>query len=173
MTAAPWQILESSAAAPLGALHRACLAPGWSDAAIGALLATPGVRALLAGAPAMAAPVGFALLRVVSDEAEVLALGVLPQCRRRGIADALLQHLCERVAHAGARRILLEVATNNGAALALYKKHGFTVAGVRRRYFAQTLSRVDGLTMCRLLLDAAEPREEPPGGNRTPRVNPT
>ncbi|MBM3519012.1 MAG: GNAT family N-acetyltransferase [Alphaproteobacteria bacterium] len=151
MTPATWPIIASDATATVAALHRACFAPGWSDAAVGALLAGTGTIALLAGAEPAAAPVGFALFRSIGEEAEVLALGVAPEARRQRIAAALLIELCGRAARLGARRVVLEVAATNAAALALYRRHGFTIIGVRCGYFARFVPPVDGLTMARSL----------------------
>jgi len=48
---------------------------------------------------------------------------------------------------AGSRRVLLEVRTDNDAAIALYAAEGFTVLGTRRRYYQP--SGADAYTMAR------------------------
>lgn len=78
---------------------------------------------------------GMILGRVVADEAEILTLAVDPGQRRRGVGSALLSAAMTRAAGLGATIMFLEVAVTNDAARALYAAHGFTVAGVRRRYY--------------------------------------
>jgi ribosomal-protein-alanine N-acetyltransferase len=55
-----------------------------------------------------------------------------------------MQALQERFRAQNCHAILLEVAVNNHAALAFYKKHGFSVLKTLRRYYPGGL---DGLLM--------------------------
>jgi ribosomal-protein-alanine N-acetyltransferase len=55
--------------------------------------------------------------------------------------------LRQLISAAGDRRLLLEVRTDNAAAIALYVSEGFTTLGVRRRYYEQ--SGADAFTMAR------------------------
>jgi ribosomal protein S18 acetylase RimI-like enzyme len=61
-----------------------------------------------------------------------LAMGVSARFRGRGIGTALLIRGIERAFASGFRIIHLEVDATNQGALRLYRKHGFTVDGVRR-----------------------------------------
>jgi ribosomal-protein-alanine N-acetyltransferase len=79
---------------------------------------------------------GMILARVAADEAEILTLAVVPARRGQGIGAALLRAAMERAAGMGATAIVLEVAVTNQAARSLYAAHGFTAAGLRRRYYA-------------------------------------
>ncbi|MBT8138545.1 MAG: GNAT family N-acetyltransferase [Gammaproteobacteria bacterium] len=79
-------------------------------------------------------PLGFALLRGVDNEWNLLYLLVAPAARRSGVAEALLQWLQSNIAHE-AGSLLLEVRCGNQAATALYKKCGFVEQGVRPRYY--------------------------------------
>lgn len=97
---------------------------------------------------------GAILLRVAGGEAEILDLGVVPACRRRGLARVLLASAEHAVRAAGATRIVLEVATDNAAALALYRAEGYAEAGRRPRYYR----RVDGARADALILARALPR---------------
>jgi ribosomal-protein-alanine N-acetyltransferase len=78
---------------------------------------------------------GMILGRVAADEAEILTLAVSPAQRRRGTGSALLRAAMRRAASLGAGSRFLEVAVTNEAARALYAAHGFTEAGLRRRYY--------------------------------------
>jgi [ribosomal protein S18]-alanine N-acetyltransferase len=59
---------------------------------------------------------------------------VAPEMRRRGIASALLAELYARGGGERAQ-FTLEVRRTNQAAIDLYHRDGFRIAGVRRRYY--------------------------------------
>jgi ribosomal protein S18 acetylase RimI-like enzyme len=58
-------------------------------------------------------------------------LGVNPTWRGQGIGEALIDHLMQQGAKAGLRRAVLDVATNNPRAEALYTRLGFRVTAER------------------------------------------
>lgn len=74
----------------------------------------------------------------------IVTLDISPEARRLGLATTLMEVLQLRFLALNCRAILLEVAVNNGAALAFYKKHGFSVLKTLRRYYPGGL---DGLLM--------------------------
>jgi ribosomal-protein-alanine N-acetyltransferase len=116
----------------LAAIHEAAFpAPeAWSAPVIAGHMSMPGVFGFLD------AEGGMLLGRVAADEAEILTLAVAPLARRRGLGRALLARAaCHAHGH-GATQMFLEVAANNGAALALYMSCGFREAATRRRYYA-------------------------------------
>ncbi|MBF8305260.1 MAG: ribosomal-protein-alanine acetyltransferase [Acidobacteria bacterium] len=80
--------------------------------------------------------VGFVCLRVMSDEAEVLNLAVLPSTRRLGVGSRLLDHALREAVQQGAHRVFLEVRETNQAALALYYQFGFAVSMRRVGYYS-------------------------------------
>jgi ribosomal-protein-alanine N-acetyltransferase len=94
--------------------------------------------------------VGYAGLGFVAGppraEAEVHTIGVDPAFQGRGIGRALLRGLLA-VADAEHATVFLEVRTDNDAARALYESEGFTVVGLRRRYYRP--SGADAHTMRR------------------------
>ncbi len=67
--------------------------------------------------------IGFALSRLLVDDAELLLLAVDPGWRHRGIAAALIDRATAISAGRGARRLLLEVRDGNQA-LCLYEADG-------------------------------------------------
>lgn len=105
----------------------------WTAEEIGALMGAPGAIGLIAEAGGR--PGGFLLARAAGGEAEILLLAVAPDRRRRGLATALLEAACRRARDLGARACFLEVAVDNGAALALYRRTGFVRSGARPGYF--------------------------------------
>ncbi|WP_022727713.1 GNAT family N-acetyltransferase [Fodinicurvata sediminis] len=91
---------------------------------------------------------GFCLFRTAADEAEIITLGVIPSARRRGLARALLQDFTDQACLAGARHLFLEVAEDNGSAVALYQHAGFAVSGRRPGYYDHGRTQpVDALIM--------------------------
>jgi len=114
-------------------LHGAAFDSPWTAQAFGELLAMPGSAGLLAAQDGQ--PVGLILLQLQPPDAELLTLGVRPDHRRRGIAAALLDRARDLARQAGAARLLLEVAADNGPALAFYGRHGFQPLSRRPRYY--------------------------------------
>jgi [ribosomal protein S18]-alanine N-acetyltransferase len=82
--------------------------------------------------------VGFAVASWLRPEltAEIEALFVEGSYRRRGIGGALIGACIAWAAKAGASSVRLEVRASNASALALYHRHGFSAAGVRRAYYS-------------------------------------
>ena len=107
----------------------------WTRGQCMGVIAMPGVRLTLALIDDASA--GFALVRSVADEAELLLLGVAPTHRRRGVGAALLRAV-ETDCHAsGVADFHLEVRAGNDA-VRLYTRHGFTKVGERRGYYRGT-----------------------------------
>ena len=79
--------------------------------------------------------VGYALGRVVADEAELLKICVLSEYRKQGIAEKMLGKLLEKMREKGAAACFLEVRSKNAPALALYEKLGFEKIALRRNYY--------------------------------------
>lgn len=75
---------------------------------------------------------GYAGLSLSDEDAEIQTIGVHPDHRGRGIGWALLSEL---LGLAGDRGVLLEVRTDNEAALGMYRRAGFEQIGLRRKYY--------------------------------------
>jgi [ribosomal protein S18]-alanine N-acetyltransferase len=103
----------------------------WTAAQCTGVLSMPGAQLFIARAPD---PVGFALIRTVIDETELMLLAVSPEARRMGIGHALLQHSIAAVKASGAVSYFLEVRSDNPA-INLYGNFGLQQVGVRRDYY--------------------------------------
>ncbi len=103
----------------------------WNAAQCSGVLSMPGAALLIARDPDAC---GFALLRTIAEEAELMLLAVVPGARRRGIGQALLERTLELAAQAGTKRYFLEVRSDNPA-IELYVKSGFSEVGRRRDYY--------------------------------------
>lgn len=121
------------------------------------------VSELIAGADAVAwvavgrdygetMPLGFALGRIAADEAELLAVGVLPEARGKGLGRRLVEAVADRARAAGAGRLHLEVSEANAAARRMYEVLGFRQVGRRKGYYADPGgTAVDALLLAREL----------------------
>jgi ribosomal-protein-alanine N-acetyltransferase len=84
---------------------------------------------------------------MVLDEAHLLNLSVVRTWQNKGCGAALLRRLCDMAREHGAIRMYLEVRPSNRAALALYRRSGFTDVGVRRGYYPALFGREDAIVM--------------------------
>ena len=104
----------------------------WTRNQVIGILSVPGVWLTIAEQGGRAA--GFALVRGVLDEAELLLLAVTPEMRRRGVGAALLRSVVSDCALRGIDSLHLEVREGNDA-MKLYRNAGFTKIGERRDYY--------------------------------------
>jgi ribosomal-protein-alanine N-acetyltransferase len=117
-------------AARLAQLHRTVFPDGaWDDDFWREAMRHSFDHVLVAGRP----PNGFALVRMLGDEAELITIGTTQP--REGVGRALLAASAALCVSLGAERLFLEVSMANKAALALYRKVGFEMAGTRPGYY--------------------------------------
>jgi ribosomal-protein-alanine N-acetyltransferase len=131
----------------LAAIHeRAMDVPRpWSAVGFEAILKHPGRILTVHGA-------GFALGRVILDEAELLTLAVDPKQQRKGIGRICLDNFHAEAREQGATKAFLEVAATNEPARALYLGAGYQKTGVRKAYYrASDDSRIDAILMTKSL----------------------
>lgn len=144
------RVLRPADAAACSKLHATSFAHSWSSAEFEALLTDP--ACIGDGVDGKSGLVGFVLSRRALDEAEVLTVVVDLSIRGKGCGQRLLGAHISRLASLGVANLFLEVDANNAAALALYRRFGFAVAGERKNYYAKgDGSRSNALVM-RLVL---------------------
>lgn len=100
---------------------------GGAEAAAGAAGARPSGRFA-----------GYLLAWLGDEEGHLGNLAVAPEHRRCGVARALVDDLIAAARRRGTRTLALEVRVGNFAAQALYRAHGFRLAGLRRGYYRDT-----------------------------------
>ncbi len=90
--------------------------------------------------------VGYAAVLVVAPgvEADVLTVGVLPEYLRQGIATEFMAELEKWSISKQAPAMMLEVGTENTAAIKLYEKLGYLKISTREGYYGPGL---DALVM--------------------------
>ncbi len=123
------------AAAASEILREAREAANWSSQALVEFMPLPGAVALMSERAGR--PTGFVLGRLVADEAEVLNLVVLEECRRQGEGRALVEELLRRFAESGVSRVFLEVRESNRGAIGFYEGMGFRQSGRREDYYRE------------------------------------
>ena len=144
--------LSTEHAPALAAIHASAFARGWSAMEFEGLLAERHVLGDGLFVGRSREPAGFALSRIVADEAELLSVALAPPARGQGHAAPLLGHHLDELLRAGARVIHLEVEDGNAPALALYRRLGFREVGRRPGYYAKADgTRAAALTMSRPL----------------------
>jgi len=79
--------------------------------------------------------IGIGCFWAIVEEAHITLLGIHPNYRRQGWGELLLSHLLEAAIRWRLERATLEVRVSNQAAIALYRKLGFEIAGRRTDYY--------------------------------------
>ena len=115
-------------------IERACFPDPWSKKLLEDLLAEEHTLTLAAVA-GDGAVLGYVSLSWVLDEGYINNVAVRPDCRRMGIATALLEALRRQGLEKGLSFLTLEVRESNRGARALYAGLGFAEAGQRRGYY--------------------------------------
>jgi ribosomal-protein-alanine N-acetyltransferase len=77
-------------------------------------------------------------------EADILTVGVIPQHRGQGIARELMAGITKWAIDQGSIAMMLEVKTDNAAAIGLYESLGYSKLNIRKDYFG---SGLDALVM--------------------------
>lgn len=78
---------------------------------------------------------GYASLRLIQPDAELLRIGVGLGSRRQGVGSTLLAAVEDTAQRRGVDRMFLEVADDNEVALAFYRAQGYVETGRRRSYY--------------------------------------
>ncbi|MBA4754894.1 MAG: ribosomal-protein-alanine N-acetyltransferase [Sphingobium sp.] len=104
----------------------------WTLPQLAGVMMMPGTWLTIARVDAAA--LGFALVRSVLDECELLLLAVDPAWRGRGVGEALLRDSLRTARRRGITSMNLEVRASNNAVY-LYEKTGFEYVHRRPGYY--------------------------------------
>ncbi|WP_299968339.1 GNAT family N-acetyltransferase [uncultured Roseobacter sp.] len=143
----------------LAALHRAAFTTdrAWQAAEFSDLLSS-------AHTTLLHRPHGFALVRTIADEAELLTLAVQPDHHRQGIASALMH---DWLSGTEATQVFLEVAADNVPARRLYERHGLTEHARRSGYYARPGAAAVDAVLMRAALPPRHMRQSPGKAGKT------
>jgi len=82
--------------------------------------------------------VGYMGLWFILDEGHITNIAITPSCRGQHWGEFLMRFVMKKMVEEGMERMTLEVRASNSPAQALYSRLGFTTAGVRKGYYADS-----------------------------------
>lgn len=91
---------------------------------------------------------GFVITTARGAHGHIITIDVLEMYRRKGVASALLRRAEAEMRKRGVQELWLETATNNNAAIAFWKKHGYRVRGRLPNYYPDGM---DAFAMSKLV----------------------
>ncbi len=135
-------------AAEIAQLRSRLFAETWSEGTVGVMLDHPASTAFVAFDGLSRQTVGFIMGQMAADEGEILSIGVAPEWQRHGIGMRMMDGLTRALERAEIKRLFLDVAADNDAAMALYLKRGFAAVGLRKGYYKRkSTDAMDALTL--------------------------
>jgi ribosomal-protein-alanine N-acetyltransferase len=145
--------LDGALAGEMAAVHRRSFPRPWSASDLRGLAEAAHCHGVAArfGAELM----GFIIISMAADEAEILTIAVDEAWRQRGVGRALLEEAIAESERRGAQALLLEVGVTNYAAQALYRRAGFLTVGRRKNYYRGPSGMEDALIMRRQIAPEA------------------
>ena len=117
-------------------LHAASFYRGWPRQDIESYLLDRDTPTLVA-CDAKRKVAGFAMLRLLGDDVELMTIAVEPKYRGKGVGAALLSACFADLMMTPSKRMVLEVAADNPPAIRLYEKLGFKKLSERKGYYAR------------------------------------
>ena len=86
--------------------------------------------------------VGFAGIKIILDEAEIMNIVTKKEERHQGIGKLLLNEIIKISKENNIYLINLEVNAKNTIAINLYKKYNFKEVGLRKKYYDNTYDAI-------------------------------
>lgn len=97
--------------------------------------------------------VGYCIVQIMFDTAEILRIGVDKNYQGQGIAKQLLNNVVDFLTNLSVEKLLLEVRADNISAIGLYQSFGFLQIHCRKNYYRlQNGLSVDALILQKELL---------------------
>jgi len=149
------RVAATSDSRMLAELHATSFEDHWPEDAIVALLSRPYVHGLVVMVNE-SEPVGFILIQVIADEAEILTICIVPEHRGKKSGRLLLETAIGQAREGGATKMFLEVAETNLAARRIYGLAGFGPVGRRKAYYpggGGAAGAADALVLRKVLLE--------------------
>ena len=78
---------------------------------------------------------GFAIVKKIIYEAEIINISIEPAYHRNGFAKNLIKYILQSKEMKGVKRFVLEVSSENYKAKNLYVNLGFKIVGYRKNYY--------------------------------------
>lgn len=83
--------------------------------------------------------IGYCVIQVCFETAELCRIGVMPEMRRQGAGVLMLEEGKKLLAARNVEKFMLEVRSSNEAAINLYKKNDFKEIGKRKDYYSKPI----------------------------------
>ena len=125
--------MNESHVSQVAELEKICFSDPWSENSVASELNNKLAFWLVAEEEGRLA--GYVGSQTVCNETDMMNVAVHPDFRRRGIAEALVNGLVEKLKSKGSHCLTLEVRASNAPAIALYEKLGFSEIGRRKNYY--------------------------------------
>ena len=119
--------------AQVAELEKLCFSDPWSENSVAGELSNPLSCWLVCVENGTV--LGYVGAQTVLGETDMMNLAVIPQARRRGIAESLILNLVAELKRQESHCLSLEVRASNAPARALYEKLGFAQVGRRPNYY--------------------------------------
>lgn len=132
------EALTADYAQVIAEIHARTFKPAWTDGEFIGLLQNDNTGGVLLRLPhdRGGIVVGFALIRMAVQEAEVLTIAVDPKWQNRGFGRRLLDIIIANLGVDGIKSLFLEVDEANASAVALYRRCGFEQVAIRKNYYS-------------------------------------
>ena len=130
-------------------LEKLCFSSPWSKEALALLTKDTAVG--VCAVDKTGRVIAYGGMLTVLDEGEITNIACHPDARRQGLGEAITSALLSFGKERGITRFSLEVRESNIAAISLYEKLGFTVAGKRKDFYAKP--REDAFVMIKNIED--------------------
>ena len=78
---------------------------------------------------------GFAIVKKIIYEAEIVNISIEPTYHRKGYAKNLIKYILQSKEMKSVKRFILEVSVENYKAINLYENLGFKIVGYRKSYY--------------------------------------
>lgn len=119
--------------AQVAEIEKQCFITAWSEKSIASELNNDLALWLVAEDDGVV--VGYVGSQTVHPETDMMNIAVIPERRREGIAEVLIDSLIVELKRIGSSCLTLEVRASNLPAISLYHKMGFRQVGLRRNYY--------------------------------------
>lgn len=118
----------------------------WNIDQLKSMLSMPYIHLWIASGEACD-PIGFAIVRTLHDESEVMLIAVLPDFQGQSVGRAILDNIIVHSKAMDVKHLFLEVRANNRA-LKFYQECGFFKTGLRKDYYkGNENTHYDALTL--------------------------
>ena len=139
--------LDLSHLAQISAIEAELFHQPLDQKALHRLIARAAFRGFVLLAEDHKAVIAYALFLNAGEDADLVSVATDPAYRRQGAAAQLLTCGLASLAAESVRRVVLEVAADNLAAIELYHFLGFATVGTRVAYYSRPAGAIDALVM--------------------------